>query len=182
MDQRQAVGGGGGFRPALKRLSPCLGLLIVAPWLGVSWPAAAEKTVILVRHAEKRAEGKDPELSDSGRLRAARLAEALRDAGVTAILTSDARRTIRTAEPAAKANGLAARVVKAGDAAETVKEIDAAPADAVVLVVGHSNTLPEILAKLGAPAKVAIDDGDFGNLFVVVRSPGKVPTVVRLRY
>ena len=54
--------------------------------------------------------------------------------------------------------------------------------DGAVLVVGHSNTLPEILAKLGAPAKVAIDDGDFGNLFVVVRSPGKVPTVVRLRY
>jgi len=156
--------------------------LLATPWLALSFPASAERAVILVRHAEKGAEGKDPELTDSGRQRAVRLAEALKDTGVTTILTSDARRTIRTAEPAAKANGVAARVVKGGDAGETVKEIDGAPADAVVLVVGHSNTLPEILAKLGAPAKVAIADSDFGNLFVVVRSPGKVPTVVRLRY
>ena len=71
------------------------------------------------------------------------------------------------------ARGAAGVVVDAQGAA-------AVPADAVVLVVGHSNTLPEILGRLGVPG-VQVGDDDYGNLFVVVRRDGKA-TLVTLRY
>lgn len=144
-------------------------------------PARAEKAVLLVRHAEKASGGDDPELSEAGSGRAARLAEMLKGAGLTAVLSSDRKRTLLTARPAAAAAGVVVREIAKGDPAATLAAIDAAPADAVVLVVGHSNTIPEILTKLGGPA-VTIDDADFGNLFVVVRAAGKPASVVRLRY
>ena len=50
------------------------------------------------------------------------------------------------------------------------------------LIVGHSNTVPEILKKLGVSEPVHIDDEQFGDLFVVVRGdPGDV-TLVKLKY
>ena len=52
-------------------------------------PVAAEQaplTVYLVRHAEKMADSRDPELSDSGQARAATLATILKDAEVQTVL------------------------------------------------------------------------------------------------
>lgn len=157
-------------------------LLVLATGLLASpRPAAAEKAVVLVRHAEKSLEGgKDPDLVPEGRQRAEKLVSTLKAAGVTAILTSETKRATLTAEPLARALGVTPRIVPGGDPAGTVKEIDAAPADAVVLVVGHSNTLPEILGRLGVPG-VKVGDDDYGNLFVVVRRDGKA-TLVTIRY
>jgi len=47
--------------------------------------AAAQSTVVVVRHAEKADQSADPWLSDAGKRRAERLADMLRDTGVTAI-------------------------------------------------------------------------------------------------
>jgi hypothetical protein len=49
-------------------------------------------------------------------------------------------------------------------------------------VVGHSNTLPDLLRCLGHPAAETIADDDFGSLFVLVPRPGLPPAVVRIRY
>lgn len=145
-------------------------------------PARAENAVLLVRHAEKASGGgDDPELSEAGSRRAARLAEMLKGAGLTAVFSSDRKRTLLTARPAAAEAGVIVRQIAKGDPAATLAAIDAAPADAVVLVVGHSNTVPEILTRLGGPA-ITIDDADFGSLFVVVRAAGRPASVVRLRY
>lgn len=163
------------YRTALLVLATAMGILAYPR------PAAAEKAVVLVRHAEKSlAGGKDPDLVPEGRQRAEKLLATLKAAGVTAILTSETRRATLTAEPLARALGVKPRIVPGGDPEGTVKEIDAAPADAVVLVVGHSNTLPEILGRLGVPG-VKVGDDDYGNLFVVVRRDGKA-TLVTLRY
>ncbi len=49
-----------------------------------------------------------------------------------------------------------------------------------VLVVGHSNTVPDVISALGVTTPVTIDDAEFDNLFIVVT--GTSPRLVRLRY
>jgi hypothetical protein len=51
-----------------------------------------------------------------------------------------------------------------------------------VLIVGHSNTVPELLTRLGVKDAIAIADNEYDNLFIVVRPAGGEPTLIRLRY
>ena len=90
----------------------------------------------------------DPALSPRGEARARALAALLRDAGVTAVWATELRRTQLTAQPLAKARQLPVRVHAAGDSAGLVEEIRKQQPRGRVLVVGHSNTLPEIAAAL----------------------------------
>jgi len=55
------------------------------------------------------------------------------------------------------------------------------PAD-VVLVVGHSNSVPALLKALGCTDAPAIADDDYGNVFVLIPRPGAPPVLLRLRY
>jgi hypothetical protein len=48
------------------------------------------------------------------------------------------------------------------------------------LVVGHSNTVGEVIAGLGVIEPVKLQDTDYDNLFVVVT--GEKPTLVRLHF
>ena len=161
-------------------LAACLLILVCASAL------AAEEVVILVRHAERadNAAGgagmmaSDPDLSAEGRARAATLARTLRDAGITAVFTTQYKRTQQTAAPLAKALGLEPVVVASSESAAVIEKIRAA--GGTVLVVGHSNSVPELLKRLGVTEQVAIEEQEFDNLFVVV--PGAPPTLVRLRY
>ena len=132
-------------------------------WLAVPHSVAALDAIYLVRHAEK-AEGWpeadkaiDPfwPLSPAGIARARGLPARLAPAGIAAVYTSRTVRSFATGLPLAEAAG-APLVV---DHASTVKpEMDAFlarlrqrhPADRAVLVVGHSNTIPELLRRLGA--------------------------------
>jgi broad specificity phosphatase PhoE len=131
--------------------------------------------VILVRHAEKAKDGgDDPALSGSGAERAKALAAALADSGVTAIVTTQLRRTGDTAAPLAVARGLTPEVVRV-EKGEPIPAHAAAVAAAVrrhpggvVLVVGHSNTVPAIIAALGGPKLPDLADAEYSNLFVLV--------------
>ena len=128
--------------------------------------------VLLVRHAEKAKEpADDPPLTSSGTQRAKDLAAALHDAGVTAIITTQLRRTRDTAQPLADALGLKAEVVPVDDDEDTHAAAVAAAvrrhAGEVVLVVGHSNTVPKIIAALGGPRMPEICETLFANLFVL---------------
>jgi hypothetical protein len=51
-----------------------------------------------------------------------------------------------------------------------------------VLVIGHSNTIPELLKRLGVKETIAIADSEYDNLFIVVRGATGEPTLIRLRY
>jgi phosphohistidine phosphatase SixA len=101
----------------------------------------------------------------------------LGDAGITRIVVSEFRRTAQTAAPLAKRLGLAAERVTAADTAGLAKRL-ATARDDVVLIVGHSNTVPAIVAALGGPA-VTIAETDYGNLFVFIPA---TRTFTRLRY
>ncbi len=143
--------------------------------------SAAEQTVFLVRHAEKAdaaADPKNPELSAQGQARAQSLARMLKDAQITAIFVSEYARTQQTADPVARASGVSVTAVPAKDTAALIDKLRASGGNA--LVVGHSNTLPEIIKALGVATPVAISESEYDNVFVWRRSaPGEL---LRLHY
>jgi broad specificity phosphatase PhoE len=168
--------------------------LAAAMLLTLPTAAAAQQSIILVRHAERQIGDGDDSLSEAGRHRAERLAAALKDAGITHIFVSDRRRTLETAQPLARQNHLSATPVAIPPAPRgkiapgelqvraTIAAIARLPRSAVVLVVGHSDTLPIFLRRLGHPAAVTIPDGEFDNVFVITPRPSRAPAVVRLRF
>ena len=155
-------------------------ILLLAPAV-----AEAQKLVILVRHAE-RADGggmgakaqNDPPLSPEGEARAARLATMLADADIRGIFVTEYKRTQDTAKPLAAKLGLTVQVVKGNDTSSLLGRLKKDHANDVVLIVGHSNTLPEIIKALGGPA-VEIPDPEYNNLFVLAPAS---KALTRLRY
>ena len=146
--------------------------------------AAAQKAVIVVRHGENT---KDT-LTEAGRARARRLAEMLGSAGVAAVYSTGTQRTVGTATPLAEARRLPVTPYDIGDES---KGVDARPfvaalgkehPDDVVLVVGHSNTVPDLLKALGCGEEVTIATREYDNLFVVVPNGKESATLVRLKY
>jgi phosphohistidine phosphatase SixA len=163
--------------------SVCAALLFLSLTAGA---ASAQPVVYLVRHAERadagtaaaKMTGADPELSAAGQSRAAALAAVLKDARISAIYTTEYKRARDTAEPFARAAGVPVTVVSSKDAAGLVEKVKSATGN--VLVVGHSNTVPDMITALGVAEPVTIGEGEYDRLFVVVR--GTPPTLLRLRY
>jgi broad specificity phosphatase PhoE len=159
----------------------------VLAMIGVAAPsvASAQKLVIVARHAERADGGSmasgsqtDPPLSDAGEARAQKLAAMLADAGVTAVITTEYKRTQDTARPLASKLGLAAKTIAARDMAGLVNMLKSTHAQDVVFVVGHSNTVPAIIKALGGP-DVSLPESDYDSLFVVVPATG---ATTRIRY
>jgi broad specificity phosphatase PhoE len=143
-------------------------------------------TIVVVRHAEKAAEpAADPPLTAIGEARAQALVEAVRGMPVTAIISTDFVRTRSTAAPLAARLGLAPEIVDARlrDHARLVAEgILARHRGETVLVVGHSNTVPDIVAALGATRPAPICDAEYDALFVVRVPPSGAPVAERRQY
>lgn len=158
-------------------------LLLAASPLAAQQPGPT--TVILVRHAEKAATpGNDPPLTEAGEARAKALALIARDAGVTAIITTQFARTRATARPAAEALHITPDVVSAGGA-QHVQEVARAirsHTGGVVLVVGHSNTVPAIVAALGAPQPPPICDSSYDDLYILTLPATEPARVIHARY
>jgi broad specificity phosphatase PhoE len=144
--------------------------------------ASAQEAIYVVRHAERADQSADSPLSSEGVGRSYKLRDALKEAGVTTIFTSDLRRTIETAAPLAAATHVTARQVPAADTAALAAAIASAGRRDRVLVVGHSNTVPALLAALHVAEAVAIDDSDYDNLFIVVPQKEGRPVLLRLKY
>src|SRR6266540_6027428 len=141
--------------------------------------ASAQPVVVIVRHAEKAASGgKDPDLSSAGRARAEALARILKDSGITAIFTSEFKRTQETAAPTATATHVTPTVVAAKDTAALVARLHQLNDNA--LVVGHGDTIPNILKALGINSSINIPDADYSELLIVTLSDK--PQLFRLHY
>ena len=126
-------------------------------------------TVYITRHMEKEA-GDDPVLSAEGQANAKRLAEVLRDKAIDAIFVTATRRSRMTAEPLAAATGARLETYDPKDNAALVAKVAGVPGS--VLVVGHSNTVPGLVAAFGGQAPGPMDESDFGRLFAVSRADG----------
>ncbi len=158
--------------------------------VGLAWffESQATTTVIFVRHAEKVVSADDdPALSAAGQQRAAELARQLVDAdvvaGIDAVYATPFKRTQETARPVADALDLPITTYDAADTEQVLDDILATHKGKVILVVGHSNTVPELIANLGASKNVpVIAENEYDNLYLVsIPWFGKTKTI-RLRY
>ena len=151
-------------------------------------------TVFLIRHAEREQEPKqDPPLSKGGIARSQALARLLNSAGIKAILTSQYTRTKQTGEPLATKLGLTVtpftlktnpsnprQIAEASTAEVTNKILEHSGQS--VLVIGHSNSIPDVIKMLGGDTVPTIDESKFDDLFIVtVYAKGKAK-VVQLKY
>ncbi len=140
---------------------------------------SAQPVVLIVRHAEKAANGgNDPDLSSAGRARAETLARILKDSGITAIFSTEFKRTQETAAPTATSTHVAPMVIAAKDTAALVGKLHQLNGNA--LVVGHGDTIPNIVKALGINSPVNIPDADYSELFIVIL--GDKPQLFRLHY
>jgi phosphohistidine phosphatase SixA len=140
----------------------------------------AETVVILVRHAD-RVDGADA-LTPDGKARGEALVHVLEKAGLTAIVHSDAARATQTAAPVVAATRLVPVALPGGNTDAFVREILDRHAGGTVLVVGHSNTVPKIVAGLGGPQLPDIDHAEYDTLLVLTLGGGRAPRLTSLQY
>lgn len=159
----------GALALSLGALSGCA---TVAPPL--AGPAQAQQVkAYVVRHLQK-GEGADPMLTIEGAANARHLADMLADKGIVAIYSTPTNRTMQTAAPLAARLGIPVRSYDPRDPQDLVRLIASAPGP--VLVVGHSNTVPDLVKRLGSGPQPPLSDDDYGTVFVVARD-GTVTTL-----
>ena len=144
---------------------------------------AQPSLVVLVRHGEKATEGgSDPSLSDAGRARAQALADALAMTTPSTIIVSSLKRTTETAAVVSSKTGVVPTVIAISGGAKHVADVAAAvrKATGVVLVVGHSNTVPAIVTALGGPKLPDICDSSYATMFVLTPGADGKPAQVVL--
>lgn len=157
--------------------------------------AGQPTTIIVVRHANKETspkDPKDPHLSEAGRKRAERLADALKDAGINAVYVSERVRTRETAEIVLDTLHLDRSMVRPAfpydEKNEKVAELAnrvTGEAGRVVLVVGHSHTLTSLVKQIGGWEIAPIltdEERDFDNVYVITLTPTGGKRLVRLGY
>jgi phosphohistidine phosphatase SixA len=139
----------------------------------------AAPMIFIVRHAEKASSGdKDPDLSVQGQKRANALAHILQDSQITSVFVTEFKRTQRTAAPTATAAHVTPTVLPANDIGALVDKLHALKGNA--LVVGHGNTIPDLLKALGIAAPTSIPENDYTEIFVVF--VGDTAQLLRLHY
>jgi broad specificity phosphatase PhoE len=158
---------------------------VIAPAL-IAAPSFAQ-TVVIVRHGEKSAPSGDVDLSATGQARAQALAQSLSGARVAFVLATPLKRTQQTGLPAAQAAGVTVVPVAfdGGDAAHAqwvAAQARKAPADATVLIVGHSNTVADIARALGDPAPETLTDCDYDKMTIIQFDGPAAPKVIHTRY
>jgi len=158
--------------------------------IGLAWffESQATTTIIFVRHAEQTSHDEaDPSLSEAGKRRVAELTRQLEFAdvvqGIDAIYSTELKRSTETAQPLAERLALPINIYDGADTETVLAEILKAYKGKVILVVGHSNTVPELIANLGASKNVPpIERDEFDNIYIIsIPWFGKTKTI-RLRY
>jgi 2,3-bisphosphoglycerate-dependent phosphoglycerate mutase len=158
--------------------------------VGLAWffESQATTTIIFVRHAEQTShDDADPSLSDAGKRRVAELTRQLADAdvvaGIDAIYSSSYKRSTETVQPLADRLDLPINIYDAADTEAVLETILKTHKGEIIVVVGHSNTVPVLIANLGASKNVpTIARGEFDNIYIIsIPWFGKTKTI-RLRY
>ena len=128
---------------------------------------AQSKSIYLVRHAEKADDGsKNPVLTVKGQQRAQNLAAILSAAGISKVYATDYQRTQLTAKPIADLLGIEVTSYNPSDLTAFAEELKMQTDN--VLVVGHSNTTPELAHLLSGKPVVKMGETDFDFIFQVV--------------
>lgn len=166
--------------------------LLFAGFAHASEPAAGSTactTIIVVRHAEQTdPQAVDPPLSQAGTARAKALAAALENSGVQAVYVTQYKRTKDTAAPAVALLHLPVTEVSvdsaklAEHAPQLARRILTEHPGGVVLVVGHSNTVPAIVDALAHMKIRAIERTEFDRFIVVTAGDKACAHVLEAQY
>ncbi len=138
--------------------------------------------LILVRHAEKATGGEDPEdpdLTPAGSQRAERLADILQEFPLDGVYTTFYNRSTSTAQPSAYQAQVDIQFYEANQSADFVIQLAARQMGKHFLVVGHSNTVPQMLNRLLGEAKFKdLRDSEYSNIYVAsISKDGQVEVI-----
>ena len=145
--------------------------------------AQSDATVVyLVRHAERAEDGtNDPPISQSGQQRAELIATLLSDAGITHIHTTDLKRTRSTGAPTSESTGLAMATYDPQDLTGFADQLRGMPGRHLVL--GHSDTTPQLVEALGGDPSTPIEEMEYDRLYVLtLTSTGTSTVLIRFGY
>ena len=163
-------------------------IAIFAVWTAWTWATAGSATVIVIRHAEKDVgvDAVDPPLSQAGETRAALLAQMFGDrqpSGLDAVYVSPALRNRMTAAPLAARLGVSETVVRADDPRGLARRVLREHGSGRVLIVGHGDTVPQIVAALSGETKIPeMAALEYGTMYVVTVPRIGHANVLRLNY
>lgn len=168
----------------IKRL--VLAMLVSITVTASAEPDAPATMVIVVRHAEKVDDSDDPPLSAVGQARAQVLVEVLEHSPPDVIYASQYRRTQDTVAPASVRFGQDIRIDPVERPIEDwakrfAERLLEQHVGETVLIAGHSNTVPALVAALCGCAVEAIDDSVYDRIYVIrgADSPNPVLQVSR---
>lgn len=145
-----------------RRAALCCAALGLSGLSLVPAQAAPVQQLYLVRHAEKADNSKDPILSACGQAQAAALATLLGEVDLPLLYHSGFQRTQQTAAASLK-EGRRLQPYNAGDLPRVAAEIVANGQNA--LIVGHSNTTPQLVTLISQLAAPAIAENDYGRIY-----------------
>ena len=147
-----------------------MAILLILLW-GLSLFAADPTLVYLVRHAEKVDSSKDADLSATGMARAEALRAFFEKIEINHVISTEYQRTRKTVAPTAASKKLEVETVPAGNPQRLIDMIRK-NSGKVFLAAGHSNTVPDLIKRLGA-GDLEIAYEDYDNVFLVILSGDK---------
>jgi broad specificity phosphatase PhoE len=166
---------------------PALLGVIVLVLAVLAYRSVTTTTVVLVRHAEKALSTiEDPPLAPEGEQRSEHLAQMFGEGAgagrLEAIYVSNTRRTQQTAAPLAARLHLVPVILASTDAGASASRILSEHRGGAVLVIGHTNTVPELVRELSGKEIEPIADGDFGEIYVLSVPRFGGASILRLKY
>jgi 2,3-bisphosphoglycerate-dependent phosphoglycerate mutase len=155
--------------------------LVVVMALFIESKAQETTTFILIRHAEKVKDNtSDPDLSPEGKQRAEALATMLERSAIASIYSF--KRTQQTVLPVAQAKGLAIQTYQHAEI-NWLQKIARENPGKIILMVGHSNTIPDIAnTLLGEKKFEQYPDTLYNQMLVIPYSEKGKPTVLVLTF
>lgn len=128
----------------------------------------AQTTIYLVRHAEKIStkDVKDPDLTQIGQFRALNIAKQLSKVGITDVYSTNYKRTMQTAKPLADHLKVAIKHYDPSKLKEFSQQIKSIQGN--ILIVGHSNTTPQLTSLISGKEVAPLSEHDFDNLYQVI--------------
>lgn len=140
-------------------------------------------TFILLRHAETTGGGTNPSLSTAGQARAEELRRILANVPLAAIFASNYNRTLQTAQPTATDKSLIVKTYDPIDQSPIVDDWLNNYKGKTVLVLGHSNTIPDLLNLfLGGTVYANLPDSEYNNLYIATVSEKGSAKILHLKY
>ncbi|MFP8488329.1 SixA phosphatase family protein [Gracilimonas sp. Q87] len=144
-----------------------------------------ETVLILTRHAEKiKTENQDPSLSEAGKKRTIKLLTLLQNYDtLNAVYSTEYNRTKETAQPVAEYFKLPVTIYNPGELKNLKSQFLEKHQGETVLIVGHSNTTPDLINVVMGEERVdQFDENDYSNMYIIKLRKGESPVLQHYIY